>query len=269
MTDMRNIINLVESMSNEKIDEAGFVSRMANKGLATLGNKRAQGKTLKDDLAKKMTDNYYRWLGRTNKKGTLADLQNFFQQINFTNDQINYITKSVITSIEQNPQQASSQNQNNTNQTRTDINAEPRTSNDNNPTNESILFELDASDFELSNSEITNIMDTAAAYAYEHGLYGKKKNTQSSNSESNSTPASNNTNQSTTSNRNGTVTRANLFTNSVINYLNDLGLRDNQIRDMAGAPIDLKFDQLDQTEKDMMAKIGYTLMKYNKTGLQQ
>lgn len=270
MTDMRNIINLVESMSNDKIDEAGFLSRMANKGMASLGNKKAQGKVSKDDLAKKLSDNYYRWLGRTNRKGTLKDLQSFFQQIHFTNEQINDITKSIITHIEQNPEQAEQENQENTNQTNTDIHAEPSNDNTQRVANESFLFELDSSDFELSNNEIKTVMDTAAAYAFDHGLYGKQNNNNMNQQSNNQNQQSNNQNQQPNkSERNGSVTRANLFTNSVLNYLNDLGLKDSQIRDMAGAPTDLKYDQLDQTEKDMMAKIGYTLMKYNKTGLQQ
>lgn len=273
MTDMRNIINLVESMNDEQVNEAGFISRMANKGLATIGNKKAQGKVSKDDLSKKLSDNYYRWLGRTNKAGTLADLQQFFQQINFTNEQINTITHSVITTIEQNPEQQQT-NQATSSQPPQSSNDNSVNANQNNTTNESILFELNANDFELTRNEVQQIMDTAAAYSFEHGLYGRSSNQQSSqqtanNQQTNTNQQSNNQNKQPALERNGSVTRANLFTNPVMNSLNDLGVTDSQVRDMAGTPANLKFDQMDQTERDLMAKIGYTILKYNKTGLQQ
>lgn len=242
MNNMRDIINLVESA---EISEAGFVSRMANKGLSKLGNKKAQGRSTKDALTKRLKDNYYRWLGKTNKDGTLSDIQNFLKKVNFTNEQINLFTKQIVTYIEQNPEQAKEQNTENEN---------------NSQTTESVINELNANDFVLSRSEVDTIMDTASAYAFENGLYDTNSNNASK-------EASNNQGDGNTG-KQETITRTNLFTQPVMNMVNDLGVRTRDIPDMFDYSKNVKFDQLDNDVKDNLAKIGYTLLRYNKTGLQ-
>lgn len=249
MNNMRDIMNIVESVN---LDEAGIISRFANKGLASIGNKKAQGRANKDALTQRLKDNYYRWLGRTNREGTLSDLQEFLQQVNFTNEQINQFTKKVITYIEQNPNRAQEQNSNNENQTTAE------------ETNESILNELDSNDFVLSRNEVDSIMDAASAYAFEKGLYKSNSNTNGS-QEGNS---NNNSKQSDTPKQSSNITRANLFTPPVLNTINDLGVRTRDIPDMFDYAKNVKFDQMDKEAKDNLAIIGYALLKYNKTGLQ-
>lgn len=249
MNNMRDIMNLVESIN---LDEAGIFNRLANKGMAALGNKKAQGKVSKDYLTQRLKNNYYRWLGRTNKEGTLADLQEFLQKVNFTNSQINQFTKPVISYIEQNPNRSQEQNSNNENQTQAE------------ETNESILNEISANDFILSRNEVDSIMDAASAYAFENGLYNTNS-TSNSNSETNN--SSNNQQNNKTSNT-GSITRVNLFPQPVLNTVNDLGVSNRDIPEMFDYAKNVKFDQIDQEVKDNLAKIGYALLKYNKTGLQ-
>jgi hypothetical protein len=84
-TDFRKIINLIETTNNDAL----LLSEgpLLNRGLAALGSNKAQGRVDRDQLAKPMLIGFKKFLGRTNRSGTLADVQAYLGQIGFTAQQ--------------------------------------------------------------------------------------------------------------------------------------------------------------------------------------
>jgi hypothetical protein len=82
---MRSFITLLEDAgsSGEPVTEGPILNRLANKALGAIGNKRAQGRVQRDTLAKQMQDGFSVWVGKTNRKGTADDVQQYLQMIGF------------------------------------------------------------------------------------------------------------------------------------------------------------------------------------------
>lgn len=93
MSDMRKYINLFES---EQIQEASWISDVLTKLKAKSGNSVAQGQIERNELAETLSNNYGKWIGRTNREGTLKDIQEFLQMVGFTNEEINQFTQTTI-----------------------------------------------------------------------------------------------------------------------------------------------------------------------------
>ncbi len=86
---IRQMIGLLESsVSTDRSLEEG---PLINKALSALGSKRAFGRVERDTLAKKWLNGFNVWLGRTNRKGTTADIQSYLGILGFKPNQVSAI----------------------------------------------------------------------------------------------------------------------------------------------------------------------------------
>lgn len=160
MSDMRKYINLFES---EQIQEASWISNALTKLKASGGNSVAQGQQERNELAETLSNNFGKWIGRTNREGTLKDIQEFLQTVGFTNEEINQFTQKTIEVLSKQFKPGET-----------------------------------ANDFILNNNDINNIMNQAAAFSFNNEFVIKgedKSNSQKQTDKNikNKSPANNNT----------------------------------------------------------------------------
>lgn len=235
MSNMRKIINLFEDVKEDL--EESWLSDTLTKIQAGLGDAESQGKLDKNNLAKTLKDNFNRWIGRTNRDGTLEDIQTFLQKVGFKNNEINDFTQTTINLITQYIEK-------NKNIQKDDIKP---------------------SDFKINPKEINDIMDKASAFAFnnEFNILGNNQK-QSANSSNNEKQQSDNSSNNNDGQQKQSTTNILNFNTNMIDSLKYNSVNQGDVNNLTYDSKHVKFDRFDNEAKEKLAAIGYALLRYSK-----
>jgi hypothetical protein len=95
--EFRKLMNLCESV--DALDEGPMLNRL----MSRFGNQKASGRVQRDELAKKMKDQFSVWIGRTGREGSMQDVEQFLTTLGYPGPAVQQIVGKSNPSFKMEP----------------------------------------------------------------------------------------------------------------------------------------------------------------------